>query len=55
MAVRGAWEVEVKSYAKSKVMARINLDKFYRDLNDKLITANNCLEDSARELILSKN
>ena len=36
-------------------MTRINLEKFYHDLNEKLITATNTLEDSAWEVNLSKN
>ena len=39
----------------SQVMTRINLDKFYHNLNEKLITATNALEDSAWEINLSKN
>ena len=36
-------------------MTRINLEKFYHELNKKLITATNTLEDSAREVNLRKN
>ena len=38
----------------SQVMKRINLEKFYYDLNKKLNTATNSLEDSAGEVNQSK-
>ena len=36
-------------------MTRISLEKYYHDLNKKLITTTNTLEDSAWEVNLSKN
>lgn len=36
-------------------MARINIEKFYQDPNEKLVTATNAYDDSAREVNLSKN
>ena len=36
-------------------MTRINLEIFYHDLNEKLITTTNILEDSAWEVNPSKN
>ena len=38
-----------------QVMARINIEKFYQDPNEKLVTATNTYDDSAREVNLSKN
>ena len=38
-----------------QVMARINIEKFYPDPNEKLVTATNTYDDSAREVNLSKN
>ena len=40
---------------KCEIMTRISLGKFYHDLNKKLFTATNILEDSAWEFNLSKN
>ena len=39
----------------SQVIARISLEKFCHNLNKKLITVTNNLEDSGREVNLSKN
>ena len=39
----------------SQVMAGINIEKFYQDSNEKLITATNTYDDSTREVNLSKN
>ena len=40
--------MEIRSNVKfSEVMTRTNLDKFYRNLNEKLIPTTNSLEDSA--------
>ena len=36
-------------------MAGINIEKFYQDSNEKLITATNTYDDSTREVNLSKN
>ena len=36
-------------------MTRINLEKFYHDLNEKFIKATNTLENSAWNLNLSNN
>ena len=36
-------------------MTRINLEKLYRDLNEKLFTDTNTLEDSAWKVNRSKN
>ena len=36
-------------------MARIDLEKFYHDVNERLITATNTLKNSVWEVNLSKN
>lgn len=36
-------------------MTRINLEKFYHDLNEKLFIGTNTLEDSAWDVNLSEN
>lgn len=47
-AVRDGWEMEIRSNVKfSEVMTRTNLEKFYHNLNEKLIPTTNSLEDSA--------
>ena len=48
--------MEIRSNVKfSEVMTRTNLEKFYHNLNEKLIPTTNSLEDSAWEFLLSKN
>ena len=46
--VRDGWEMNIRSNVKfSQVMTRTNLEKFYHNLNEKLIPTTNSLEDSA--------